>query len=123
MSYVSPTITASGGTFAQLQAEGWAGHVERVIAANTFSQAQINFIRALVSGTDNSARISTSISNWLSGKPIDPTEVSTRFLNHATVLKAILAALEEINVLAAANPGSLHRVAGNVSAPQTRTWP
>jgi hypothetical protein len=127
MSYVSPTVNASGRTFSQLQAEGWAGHVERVIAANSLSQAQINIIRALISGVDHrqplARGISTVITNWLAGAPIDTNEVNQRLLDYATALKVILAAIEEINTLVTSNAGTLHRTAGNVSAPLTRTWP
>ena len=49
MAYTSPTITASSGTFAQLQTGGLNKQLELLITANSgFSQAQINEIRALV---------------------------------------------------------------------------
>ena len=47
MAYTSPSITASGTTFAQLQAGGASGVLERLIAANSFTARQVALLRAI----------------------------------------------------------------------------
>jgi hypothetical protein len=109
MAYVSPTITPSGITYLQLQQVGFPGHIDLLITANAFSQAQINHIHSLVKQSDYGGlrKFETLISNWLQQFPIATSDISQRILDHATAMKAILAVMEEEAALFAANPGAL----------------
>jgi hypothetical protein len=109
MAYVTPTINPSGITYAQLQQVGFPGHVELLIAANGFSQTQINHLHSLVKQTDYGGfrKFEGLISNWLQQFPIATADLTQRILDHTTAFKAILAVMEEEAVLFAANPGTL----------------
>ena len=110
MAYVSPTINPSGITYLQLQSVGFAGHVDLLIAANAFSQNQINQIHGLVRSIARKgglARFEALVSNWLQQLPIDPVDLAQRLLDGTTAVKAVLAVMEEEAVLFAANPGTL----------------
>lgn len=109
MAYTSPTITASSQTFANLQARGLTGHVEGLIAANTFS-AEVQRLMRLGQQADLQRLyegLSSDLSNWLSGRPIATSAINATVLNYTTALKALLAAAEEIAVLVDANAGTL----------------
>lgn len=109
MSYTAPTITASGGTWAEFKTYGFAGQIEAVIAANSFNQAVINEIRAFRKGNSGLkiADINSAMNNYLHGLPVATADINTQLLNHATAVAALLTAINEANTLIAANPGTL----------------
>jgi hypothetical protein len=123
VAYTSPTITPSNTTFAQLLAGGFQGQLVRLANANAFPPA----IRSLMLGRLDaiSAGISHIVDAFLRGDPVATADANAKLLTYATALKAVTAALEEINVLVAANPGTLKRVAGPgpTGARQVRTFP
>ena len=109
MAYVSPTITPSGQTYAQLKAKGFPGYVDGLISANNFNQTTINHIHALVKQSDVGGliRYESLVHAWLSSMPITGAEMTQRLLDYNTAVKALLAALEEISTLWDANQGTL----------------
>lgn len=104
MSYVSPTITASSGTLAQLLASGVEGHVDLLVSTNSFNAnvlSMLHYPRNL-SADRFWERFGADINNYLSGANNPAATVNTEILDYATVLKAQLAVVEEIAVLAVA---------------------
>jgi hypothetical protein len=115
LAYVSPTIVPSGTTFAQLLAGGFRGEMIRLANANSFPPA----IRSLIFRLDTlQTGIVQTVDAFIQGDPIATTDVNARLLAYATALKTILAALEEINVLVNANPGTLKTIVGGGGAGQ-----
>lgn len=105
MAYVSPTITASSGTLAQLKSGGFSGQVELLIAANSgLTARQLTLIRLFESGdADQLFRATwTAVSNYLHGDNISHAVIAAALLDYSTVVKLWLAAIEEIAVLEAA---------------------
>jgi hypothetical protein len=104
VSYTSPTITASSGTLAQLLAEGLQGHLDRLVAANSFSAYQVSLLNYPRNKQADRFwdRVSAEINNYLSGANNPASLANAELLDYATVLKAQLAVIEEIAVLAAA---------------------
>ena len=131
MSYTAPTITASGGTFAALQAGGLKGQIEAIITANTgagcsLTQGQINAIRRAMSPmlVSEGEKAAEHVSDWLQGDPIASADIAQTILDKATVFAVITTALNEIGALQAAHPGTLGsttNMAGIVTP--VRTWP
>jgi hypothetical protein len=122
LAYVSPTITPSGTTFAQLQAGGFRGQMIRLANTNAFPPP----IRSLMFRLDAlQTGIVQTVDAFLQGDPIATTDVNARLLAYATALKAMLAALEEINVLVNNNPGTLKTIVGGggVGQKQRRVFP
>ena len=113
MSYTSPTILPSGSTFAQLQSQGFAGHAEAVISANAFSEDVKTRLRHFARGTGDGQvkNMASHLTNYLCGNPTPTAEVNTQMLNLATALKALLASVEEVATLIAANTGTVSTVA------------
>lgn len=130
MSYTAPTITASGGTFAQLQSGGFPGQLELVIAANTgagcsLTQGQINAIRRVYSPlmVSEGEKTSEHISDWVRGDPIASADIAQIILDKATVFAVVTTALNEIGVLQAANAGTLGTTTTPAGVPvPVRTW-
>ncbi|HWE37719.1 MAG TPA: hypothetical protein VG406_14220 [Isosphaeraceae bacterium] len=123
MAYTSPTIKPSNTTFAQFRAGGFQGQLVRLADANAFPPA----VRSLLLGRFEAipTGIAHIVDAFLRGDPVTTADANAKLLVYATALKAISAALEEINVLVDANPGSLKRVAGpgTTGARQVRTFP
>lgn len=109
MAYTSPTVNPSNTTFAQLLSGGFTAQLARIADANSFPPA----IRSLMLGDLGAARqgIASSVDAYLHGEPLATADINAKMLAFATALKAVLAALEEINVLIDANPGTLKTVA------------
>ncbi|CAB4130731.1 hypothetical protein UFOVP124_27 [uncultured Caudovirales phage] len=111
MAYVSPTITASSQTYANLKTKGFAGYVDGLIAANSsLTQNQINLIRGAVKTQSNAGAnvfARNIVDHWLDGNPITTADLTQRILDSTTALKAMLAAMEEMAVLWDANQGTL----------------
>ena len=131
MAYTAPTITASGGTFAQLQTYGLIGQIEALITANTgagcsLTQGQINGIRRVMSPlmVSEGEKAGEHVNDWLRGDPITAADFQQLVLDKATVFAVIATALNEIGTLQAANAGTLG-VSTSISGLQTpvRTWP
>lgn len=108
MAYTPPTIAPSGTTFAQLQAGGFSKQLDRLAGANNFTPA----VRSLVLGRVNAIRtgIVHTIDAYLRGDPATIGDINARLLNYATALRAIAAAIDEVNTLVAANPGTIRPV-------------
>ena len=126
MSYTTPTIAASGGTFAQLQAGGLSGQVERIIAANGFSGRAVSLIRSGESGQFQRlyGAAAEAVSNYVRGVPMTTADANALLLDLATALKALLAATEEVATLVAANPGTIRQAITNPNHPTIkRTFP
>lgn len=104
MAYVSPTITASSGTLAQLLAEGLEGHLDRLISTNSFSSYVVGMLHYPRNKSSQRFwdRISAEVNNYLSGANNPAALANSELLDYATVLKAQLVVIEEIAVLAAA---------------------
>jgi hypothetical protein len=66
-----------------------------------------------------------AVDAFIQGDPVATADINARLLTYATALKALLAALEEINVLVNANPGTLRTVStpGGPGARVRRTFP
>jgi len=114
MAYTAPTITASGGTFAQLLTGGLKGQLELLIAANTgagcfLTQGQINQARNLLAYREVSppVRAAGHLDDWLHGDPVPTATFAQQVLDYATVFALLATALNEIGVLCDANPGTL----------------
>lgn len=67
--------------------------------------------------------VSTSLSNFLSGYPVDFRDWYARWAKYDYVFAAWKQMTKEIAVLVTANPGSLHNVATNVQNKVVRTFP
>lgn len=121
MAYQTPIITPSGTTFAQFQAGGFKGQLIRIANANNFPPA----IRSLVLGRleDIKTGIVHSLDAFLQGDPVATADVNAKLLAYETALKAIAAALDEVNVLVDANPGTLATFVSNISNRKRRTFP
>jgi hypothetical protein len=63
------------------------------------------------------------VSNYLRGLPVDATDFLSRITAISTTFHAVAQALDECGALAAANPGHLTTIGGNVHAMTTRVWP
>ena len=110
MSYTAPTITASSGTFAQLQTGGLPVQLELLITANSgLSQFQINEIRGLLAHTieNTNHRAARVVHNFLAGRPVASATVTQQILDYATVFAVLSTALNEIGTLVDANAGTL----------------
>lgn len=123
MAYTSPTIAPSWTTFAQLQAGGFRKQLERLATANGFTLA----VQSLILGRFDAIRtgITHTVDAYLQGDPATINDLNAKLLNYATALKAIATAIDEINTLVAANPGTIKPVAHR-GAPQVsprRTFP
>lgn len=123
MAYSSPTIAPSGSTFAQLQAGGFRKQLERLADANALPPP----IRSLILGRFDAIRtgIVHTVDGYLRGDPAAIADINAKLLAYATALKAIATAIDEINTLVAANPGTIRPVVGR-GAPQAqfrRTFP
>jgi hypothetical protein len=119
MSYQSPTINPSGTTFAQFEAGGFHGQLTRVVNANSFSAT----VRSLILGPLDVVErgIVHTIDAFLRGDPITTRDANASLMSYALTLKAITAALDEVNALVDANPGTLKTVMGSgASGRQTR---
>lgn len=123
MAYLSPSITPSGATFAQLRAGGFQGQLTRLADANALPPA----IRSLVVGPLDRVKVGIThvLDAFLQGDPISTGDVNAKLLAFAMALKVIATALEEANVLVDANPGTLSTVASAGAAGQRkrRTFP
>ena len=131
MAYTAPTITPSGGTFAQLQSGGLPGQLELLITANTgagcnLTQNQTNAIRRIFSPimVSEGEKASEHVSDWLRGDPIAAADFQQLVLDKATVFAVVYTALNEIGALQAANAGTLGATT-SIAGLQTpvRTWP
>lgn len=105
MPYTPPVLAPSGTTFAQFQAGGLRGQLDRVAAANSLSPS----VRGLIVGNLSAlqAGIRHVVDSFIQGDPTPAAEVSARLLTFATAVKALQVALDEINTLVDANPGTL----------------
>jgi len=105
MPYTPPVLAPSGTTFAQFQAGGFRGQLDRLATASGLSPA----IRSLVVGDFSTLQtgIRHVVDSFLQGDPTPVAEVNARLLTYATALKALQVALDEINVLIDANAGTL----------------
>ena len=108
MAYTSPTVKPSNTTFAQLQSGGFTAQLVRLANANSYPPA----VRSLMLGDLGAARqgIAASVDAYLHGEPLSTADINAKMLAFSTALKAVLAGLEEINVLIDANPGTLKTV-------------
>jgi hypothetical protein len=59
MAYIAPSVTASGTTFAQFQAGGVSGHLEKLIAAQAATAAPTSAPTLTVSGSGNTLAANT----------------------------------------------------------------
>ena len=114
MAYLSPSIAASGTTFAQFRSGGFQGQLIRLANANAFPPAVRSLI--LSSPGDIKTGIVHVLDAFLRGDPITTADINARLLTYATALRAITAALEEANVLVDANPGTLATVRASTAA-------
>jgi len=123
VAYTSPTVKPSNTTFSQLQSGGFTAQLVRLANANAYPPA----VRSLMLGDLSAARqgIAESVDAYLHGEPIGTADINAKLLVFSTALKAILAGLEEINVLIDANPGTLRTVqsAGKINGQRLRTFP
>jgi hypothetical protein len=109
MAYTSPTISPSKTTFAQLCSGGFEGQLIRLANANAFPPAVRSLVLSPLEGLRKG--IVHTVDAYLRGDPVTTKDVNAKLLAYATALKAITAALEEINVLVDANPGTIKTVA------------
>lgn len=127
MAYTAPTITASSGTFAQLQTGGLTNQLELLIAANSgLSQAQINLVRAFAKPdmVKNYQRIAVHIDDFLHGDPVVYATFAASLLDYATAFTVLKTALDEIGTLAEANQGTLTTTSTPIGLPRpVRTFP
>ena len=95
--------------FAQLQSGGFTAQLVRLANANSYSPA----VRSFMLGNLGTVRqgIAESVDAYLHGEPVSTADINAKMLAFSTALKAVLTALEEINVLVDANPGTLKTIA------------
>jgi hypothetical protein len=124
MAYTAPTFTASGTTFAQLQAGGVSGQLERLITAN--AGEPLSFFRSAKQGNLQEVyrHVSKTVTEFLRGQPVVVSALETDLKNaHATFL-ALATLCNEIGVLIDANQGTLgQKTTGIGILEQHRTWP
>lgn len=104
MSYTSPTITASSETLAGLKTHGHVGQISKLAAANSFNANVTQLLGTVAQGQAQRlfGKISNDVSNYLSGSNESHATIAQALLDYATVLKTLLASVEEIAVLEAA---------------------
>ncbi len=127
MAYTAPSVTASSGTFAQLQAGGLAGQVELLITANSgLTARQITLARAARAGQfEDTVRAGARlVDTFLRGDPIALAEAKQDLLDVAWAVSLLKAAVDEIGVLIDANAGTLTTKATGIGDRQgVRTFP
>lgn len=110
MAYVSPSIAPSGTSFAQLFAGGFHGQLVRIANANTLSADATRLIMG-DPGVLQTAIVNL-IDSYLKGDPVATTDVNAKLLTYATALKTLATAIDEVNVLVDANPGTIKTFGG-----------
>jgi hypothetical protein len=127
LAYTPPAITASGTTFAQWQTFGLVGHLEKLIAANTFTANQVIGLRYAETGKlqivfDNARNL---IEGYLRGEPMDNATAAQKLLDRAVMFSALATLMNEAGTLMAANQGTLSAMVKNPAQHQYlhRTFP
>jgi len=114
-------LRPSGASFAQFRGGGLAGQLELLIAANpTLDPAIIVGLRA---GRINMLDLTYSglaslVASFLQGDPIATSDVTSRLDAYATVFSGYTQAVNEINSLIKANPGTIVNLLTSPSAPR-----
>jgi hypothetical protein len=125
VSYTAPTITASGGTFAQLQALGLSGWLDLLATANSLTDAQRAELHRSALSNQIFLRAAGAVTNYTSGAPVATADIAAELLDLATVFSVVATALNEIGTLIDANPGTLTNkvIASSGMVVPTRTFP
>lgn len=132
MAYTSPTISASGATWADLKAGGLSGHLEKIIAANTLSAEATSYVRLVRERQIQRLfdRLQSQLDAFLGGDPVSPpdgsgnlVDLDGRLADFAAALKAFATAVDEIAALVDANPGTIGTAKNPAGEIVTRrTW-
>jgi hypothetical protein len=123
VAYVSPTITPSGTTFSLLLSGGFHGQLARLASANAMSADATRLIMGDL-GILQTAVVNL-VDSYIKGEPVANADVNAKLLTYATALKTLATAIDEINVLIDANPGTI-RTFGGIGASchsRRRTFP
>ena len=125
--YTAPVVTASGGTFAQLQAGGLTGQVERMVTANGgLTVRQVQLIRTFERGNGGEVFRAASklIENYLRGDAMALADLQQDHLDVSWAFSVWKAAVDEIGTLIAANAGTLTTTATGIGDRKAiRTFP
>lgn len=128
MAYTNPVVTASGATFAKLQAGGISGHLELLITAQAppLTQPILTLLRAAKDGNleDTYRRLRSVVTEYLRGEPVAIVDIEANLKNVHTALAILTTLCAEEGVLIDANQGTLTSVAtGPGQRRPKRTFP
>ena len=110
MAYTAPTISASGQTFADLQALGFAPFAAGVAAANSATVAQTTLVNQMMVSNQRIwpvARAIDIVSNYLYGRSVAISEFESQLYDINFAVAIVNQALAEVGELMDANPGTI----------------
>ncbi len=125
MAYSAPVLTPSGTTWAQLQALGAQGLVQKIAAVNHCNADIVSRLAGSKTIAATFAGYVTMVERYLAGDPVEATDFQARLLNVATVFRALASTCDEINTLINANPGTIKTVPqiGSIHPVKMRAFP
>lgn len=110
MPYTPPSLASSGITWAQLQSLGFHGTLGQVSLANGLSQAVASRLKSADTVGLTIHAYSALVDRFLSGDPIDITDILNRLTDLARVFRSLAQAADDVNTLISANAGTVHDV-------------